>query len=441
MSAKRQLVVIGNGMAPGRMLEKVLEVAPEKFAITIFNAEPRVNYNRLMLSPVLAGEKSYEDIITHDDHWYESHGITLYKGAKVTEVDRVQQTVTSDTGITMPYDDLVFATGSTPIIIPLPGHELDGVLTYRDLDDVDEMLKAAQGGGRAVVIGGGLLGLEAAAGLKLRGMEVTVLHLMPSLMERQLDPAAGYLLASAFAERGIDVITEAHTKEILGTDGRVSGVLLEDGRKIDASIVVMAVGIRPSITLADMIGLDVDRGIQVDDSMRTSDPFIYALGECVEHRGQSYGLVAPLYDMADVAARNLCGESAEYQGSVTATKLKVTGVDLYSAGDFADQPGREEIVLRDAVAGVYKRLVLQDNRIVGAVLYGDTRDGAWYFDMLKKGVDISEMRDTLIFGQAYQGGSQVDPLLAVAALADDAEICGCNGICKSAMSTACHRKG
>ena len=441
MSAKRQLVVIGNGMAPGRMLEKVLEVAPEKFAITIFNAEPRVNYNRLMLSPVLAGEKSYEDIITHDDHWYESHGITLYKGAKVTEVDRVQQTVTSDTGITMPYDDLVFATGSTPIIIPLPGHELDGVLTYRDLDDVDEMLKAAQGGGRAVVIGGGLLGLEAAAGLKLRGMEVTVLHLMPSLMERQLDPAAGYLLASAFAERGIDVITEAHTKEILGTDGKVSGVLLEDGREIDASIVVMAVGIRPSITLADMIGLDVDRGIQVDDSMRTSDPFIYALGECVEHRGQSYGLVAPLYDMADVAARNLCGESAEYQGSVTATKLKVTGVDLYSAGDFADQPGREEIVLRDAVAGVYKRLVLQDNRIVGAVLYGDTRDGAWYFDMLKKSVDISEMRDTLIFGQAYQGGSQVDPLLAVAALADDAEICGCNGICKSAIVNSVSSQG
>ncbi len=441
MSAKRQLVVIGNGMAPGRMLEKVLEVAPEKFAITIFNAEPRVNYNRLMLSPVLAGEKSYEDIITHDDHWYESHGITLHKGAKVTEVDRVQQTVTSDTGITMPYDDLVFATGSTPIIIPLPGHELDGVLTYRDLDDVDEMLKAAQGGGRAVVIGGGLLGLEAAAGLKLRGMEVTVLHLMPSLMERQLDPAAGYLLASAFAERGIDVITEAHTKEILGTDGRVSGVLLEDGKEIDASIVVMAVGIRPSITLADMIGLDVDRGIQVDDSMRTSDPFIYALGECVEHRGQSYGLVAPLYDMADVAARNLCGESAEYQGSVTATKLKVTGVDLYSAGDFADQPGREEIVLRDAVAGVYKRLVLQDNRIVGAVLYGDTRDGAWYFDMLKKSVDISEMRDTLIFGQAYQGGSQVDPLLAVAALADDAEICGCNGICKSAIVNSVSSQG
>jgi len=441
MSAKRQLVVIGNGMAPGRMLEKVLEVAPEKFDITIFNAEPRVNYNRLMLSPVLAGEKSYEDIITHDDHWYESHGITLHKGAKVTEVDRVQQTVTSDTGISLSYDDLVFATGSTPIIIPLPGHELDGVLTYRDLDDVDEMLKAAQGGGRAVVIGGGLLGLEAAAGLKLRGMEVTVLHLMPSLMERQLDPAAGYLLASAFAERGIDVITEAHTKEILGTDGKVSGVLLEDGREIDASIVVMAVGIRPSITLADMIGLDVDRGIQVDDSMRTSDPFIYALGECVEHRGQSYGLVAPLYDMADVAARNLCGESAEYQGSVTATKLKVTGVDLYSAGDFADQPGREEIVLRDAVAGVYKRLVLQDNRIVGAVLYGDTRDGAWYFDMLKKSVDISEMRDTLIFGQAYQGGSQVDPLLAVAALADDAEICGCNGICKSAIVNSVSSQG
>ena len=368
MSAKRQLVVIGNGMAPGRMLEKLFEIDPDKFDVTIFNAEPRVNYNRLMLSPVLAGEKSYENIITHDDHWYESHGITLYKGAKITEVDRVKQTVTSDTGITKPYDDLVIATGSTPIIIPVPGHDLDGVLTYRDLDDVDEMLNAAQRGGRAVVIGGGLLGLEAAAGLKVRGMDVTVLHLMPTLMERQLDPAAGYLLASAFAKRGIEVITEAHTKKIIGANGKVSGVQLEDGRKIDASMVVMAVGIRPSTALADMIGLDVDRGVQVDDAMRTSDPFIYALGECVEHRGQCYGLVAPLYDMADVVARNLCGESAEYGGSVTATKLKVTGVDLYSAGDFADQLDREEIVLRDAVAGVYKRLVLQDNRIVGAVL-------------------------------------------------------------------------
>ena len=441
MSAKRQLVVIGNGMAPGRMLEKLFEIDPDKFDVTIFNAEPRVNYNRLMLSPVLAGEKSYENIITHDDHWYESHGITLYKGAKITEVDRVKQTVTSDTGITKPYDDLVIATGSTPIIIPVPGHDLDGVLTYRDLDDVDEMLNAAQRGGRAVVIGGGLLGLEAAAGLKVRGMDVTVLHLMPTLMERQLDPAAGYLLASAFAKRGIEVITEAHTKKIIGANGKVSGVQLEDGRKIDASMVVMAVGIRPSTALADMIGLDVDRGVQVDDAMRTSDPFIYALGECVEHRGQCYGLVAPLYDMADVVARNLCGESAEYGGSVTATKLKVTGVDLYSAGDFADQLDREEIVLRDAVAGVYKRLVLQDNRIVGAVLYGDTRDGAWYFDMLKKGIDISEMRDTLIFGQAYQGGSQVDPLLAVAALSDDAEICGCNGICKSTIVNSVTSQG
>ena len=255
-------------------------------------------------------------------------------------------------------------------------------------------------------------------------------------MERQLDPAAGYLLEKAFADRGIDVITKANTHEIVGKDGKVAGVKLDNGTVIDAAIVVMAVGIRPGIDLAKESGLDVNRGILVGDDMQTSDPDIYALGECVEHRSQVYGLVAPLYEMAVTIAENLCGNKAAYTGSVTATKLKVTGIDLYSAGDFAEAEDRQEIVLRDATAGVYKRLVLKDDRIIGAVLYGETSDGPWFFDLLKKQTDISDMRETLIFGQAYQGGSPLDPMAAVAALPDDAEICGCNGVCKSKISNA-----
>ncbi len=433
MSEKSRLVIIGNGMAPGRMLEHLFDAAPDRFDVTIFNAEPRVNYNRLMLSPVLSGEKRYEEIITHADDWYAERGIVLHKASPVTEIDRDAKTVTSSNGLSAAYDSLVLATGSGPVIIPLPGHDLDGVLTYRDLDDVDRMLAAAKQGGRAVVIGGGLLGLEAAAGLKARGMEVTVLHLMPTLMERQLDPAAGYLLETALADRGIDVITKANTREIVGHEGRVSGVILDDDTRIDAGLVVMAVGIRPSAMLAREAGLEVNRGVVVSDDMRTSDPNIFALGECVEHRGSCYGLVAPLYDMARVVADRLCGGNAAYGGSATATKLKVTGIDLYSAGDFADGDDREEIVLRDATAGVYKRLVLKDDRIIGAVLYGETADGAWFFDLLKKQTDVSDMRETLIFGQAYQGGTQLDPMAAVAALPDDAEICGCNGVCKSTI--------
>ena len=438
---RQKLVIIGNGMAPGRMLEHLFDMDPDAFEVTIFNAEPRVNYNRLMLSPVLSGEKTYGDIITHDDNWYEEHGVTLHKGARVAEIDKSSKTVTVENGVTASYDKLVIATGSLPIMIPLPGHTLDGVLVYRDLDDVDEMLAAAKAGGRAVVIGGGLLGLEAAAGLREQGMEVTVLHLMPTLMERQLDPTAGHLLEDAIAARGIEVITEANTEKILEKEGRVAGVTLDDGREIEASIVVMAVGIRPSTALAAIADIDCNRGIVVGDDMRTSDPSIYALGECSEHRGLCYGLVAPLYEMAKVLAENLLGGASEYNGSVTATKLKVTGIDLYSAGDFVDDEDREEIILRDGMAGIYKRLVLKDNRIIGAVLYGETSDGPWFFDLLKKQTDISQMRDTLIFGQAYQGGAPLDPTAAVAALPDDAEICGCNGICKSQITTAITEKG
>jgi nitrite reductase (NADH) large subunit len=437
---KPKLVIIGNGMAPGRMLEHLFELSPSAYNVTIFNAEPRVNYNRLMLSPVLSGEKTYEDIITHGDDWYALHAVTLHKGCKIEAIDQSAKTVTAANGTVAHYDKLVIATGSVPFIIPVPGHQLPGVVTYRDLDDVEKMLTAATPGAKAVVIGGGLLGLEAAAGLKMRGMDVTVVHLMPTLMERQLDPPAAHLLELEFEKRGISIRTKSNTHSILGKS-KVTGVKLEDGTALPCDIVVMAVGIRPSIALAKAGGITVNRGIVVDDQMRTSDPDVFALGECAEHRGQIYGLVAPLYDMARTIAEVLVNQEAAYGGSVMSTKLKVTGVDLYSGGDFAEAKDREEIVLRDASRGVYKRLVLKENRIIGVVLYGDTADGPWFFDKLKKGEDVSEQREMLIFGQAYAGGTPLDPTAAVAALPPDAEICGCNGICKSKITDAISAKG
>ena len=437
---KQKLVIIGNGMAPGKALEELFKLSPDGFEVSIFNAEPRVNYNRIMLSPVLSGEKTYEDIITHGDEWYARHNITLHKGKRIEAIDRAAKTISAMDGTTASYDKLMIATGSSPFIIPVEGKDLKGVLTYRDLDDVEAMLSACKTCKNAVVIGGGLLGLEAAAGLQQQGMKVDVVHLMPTLMERQLDASAGYLLQKALETRGIAIHTKANTKAILG-EGSVSGVELADGTVLPADIVIMAVGIRPATDLAKAAGLEVGRGILVNDAMQTSDPDIFAVGECVEHRGLCYGLVAPLYDMAKVLAAKLCAdETASYQGSVTATKLKVTGIDLYSAGDFADGDGREDIVLRDPSRGVYKRLVLENNKIIGAVLYGDTKDGPWFFDLLKAGTDVAEMRDSLIFGRSYQGGDTPDPMAAVAALPANAEICGCNGVCKGDILTAISEK-
>ena len=437
----QKLVIIGNGMAPGRTLERLFETAPEAYEVTIFNAEPRVNYDRIMLSPVLSGEKTFEQIVIHGDGWYVKHGVALYKGCKVTKIDRATKTVTSETGITASYDKLIIATGSLPIMIPVPGFNLPGVLAYRDLDDVQAMLLAAKSRGKAVVIGGGLLGLEAAAGLKEQGMDVTVLHLMPTLMEKQLDTTAGHLLQRAVEARGIRVITKADTHSILGTS-KVQGVRLKDGTELAADLVVMAVGIKPNAALARESGLTVNRGVVVDTMLRTSDPDIYALGEVAEAHGQTFGLVAPLYEMAGVVAGQLAGDTtAQFTPSATATKLKVTGINLFSAGDFADGNDREEIVLRDASRGIYKRLVLQANKLIGTVFYGDTSDGAWFFDLLKKGTDVSGMRETLIFGPNYAGGAPLDPTAAVAALPDEAEICGCNGVCKGKIVSTITARG
>ncbi|MHA4836570.1 nitrite reductase large subunit NirB [Sphingopyxis sp. MSC1_008] len=434
------LVVIGNGMAGCRAVEELLARDRTRYRVTIFGAEPRVNYNRIMLSPVLAGEKSFDDIVINDAEWYAANGIALVAGDPVAAIDRIARTVTTRGGLTENYDRLLIATGSDPFIIPVPGKDLPGVIAFRDMDDVDTMLAAADAGGDAVVIGGGLLGLEAAHGLSLRGMKVTVIHLMPTLMERQLDEAAGWLLKQALEGRGQTILTGADTAEIVG-NGKVEGVKLKDGTLIAASLVVMAVGIRPSVALARNAGLAVGRGIQVDDHMVTSDPHVLAVGECVEHDGQVYGLVAPLWDMCRSLADGLVEQPTGYRGSVTSTKLKVSGIDVFSAGDFSGGDGCEDIVLRDASRGVYKRVIVKDDRIVGAVLYGDTADGSWYFDLLKKQEDVSKLRDLLIFGQSFaSGGGAADPKAAVAALSDDAEICGCNGVTKGQV-VSCIAKG
>jgi nitrite reductase (NADH) large subunit len=429
----QKLVVIGAGMASGRVLEHLFE-AKADFDVTLFNAEARGNYNRIMLSPVLSGDKSYEDIVTHDADWYEENAVNCHFGTHVTAIDRAAKTVTSSQG-TVSYDKLLIATGSAPFIIPVLGKDLPGVITYRDLDDTNAMIKAAQHGGKAVVIGGGLLGLEAAAGLAERGMDVTVLHLMGHLMERQLDEAAGFLLRRDLEKRGITVKCRASTAAILGED-KVEGVLLEGNEGLEADLVVMAVGIRPETRLATDAGLEVARGVEVGAQLQTSDPDIFAVGECVEFDGQLFGLVAPLYDQAKVVAETLMDQPAVFTPKELSTKLKVTGCDLFSAGDFASGEGREDIVFRDPARGVYRRLVIEDDCIIGAVMYGDTTDSNWFFGLIRDKTDISEMRDTLIFGPAYQGGGASDPLLAVAALPRDAEICGCNGICKGQIEDA-----
>jgi nitrite reductase (NADH) large subunit len=434
--------MIGNGMAGVRTLEELLKLAPERYAITVFGAEPHPNYNRIMLSPVLAGEKTIDDIILNGRDWYAEHGVELVTGDPVVNIDRAQQRVTTRDGRTADYDRLLISTGSNPFIIPVPGHDKRGVMGYRDIADVDAMLAAAQGKGQAIVIGGGLLGLEAAYGLSRQGMAVTVVHLLDSLMERQLDKPAAALLKASLEQRGMRFMMEAQTAAILGDD-HVTGVRFADGSEIAADLVVMAVGIRPNVELAQQAGLHCERGIVVNDTLQTFDPRIYAVGECVQHRGQCYGLVAPLFEQAKVAANHLAQMGiARYEGSVTSTKLKVTGIDLFSAGEFNEGEGDETLVLQDPSQGVYKKLVIRDNRIKGAVLYGDTLDGSWYFTLLREGTDISAFRSTILFGQHDLGDAgHGDATASTMALPDSAEICGCNGVCKGEIVDAIGKKG
>src|SRR5919199_753977 len=394
---RERLIVVGNGMAGMRTVEEVLARAPGRSAITVFAAEPHPNYDRIMLSPVLAGEKRFEDIVINDLDWYARNRVELVAGERVTGVDRDARLVLGAHGSVRPYDRLLLATGSDPFIIPVPGADLPGVVTFRDLADVRAMLEAARRGGRAVVIGGGLLGLEAANGLLKNGMEVTVVHLMPTLMERQLDADAGALLKADLERRGIRVHTSADTEALLGEE-RVRAVRLKDGTELPADLVVMAVGIRPNAALARKIGLACNRGVVVDDALRTSDPRVFAVGECVEHRGATYGLVAPLWDMAKVCAGHLTGVAATaFAANVSGTRLKVTGIDMFSAGDFAGGGGGEEVVFRDPARGTYKRLVVRDDRLVGAVLYGDARDGGWDPRLRRGPTPLGELRYLAIF--------------------------------------------
>ncbi|MDP9646090.1 NAD(P)/FAD-dependent oxidoreductase [Paraburkholderia caledonica] len=397
--SRSRLVVIGNGMAGMRTVEELLKLAPDLYDITVFGAEPYGNYNRIMLSPVLAGEKSVDDIILNSRSWYEENGIRLHAGDPVVAIDRTRRIVRSRNGVEAGYDRLLIATGSKPFLIPVPGHDLPGVIAFRDIQDVETMLDAARSHRHAVVIGGGLLGLEAANGLMRQGMSVTVVHVTDSLMDRQLDRSASALLQQALERKGLRFLLKANTAEIVGPD-RVTAVRFDDGTEVPADLVVMTAGVRPNIDLAKQAGLHCERAIVVDDTLQTYDPRIYAVGECVQHRTATFGLVAPIWDQARVCGAHLAGAGhRRYVQRATATKLKVTGVELYSAGDFIGGPDSEDLVLRDPRRGVYKRLVIEDNRVIGAVLYGDVKEGAWYFDLIQSRTDISSLRSHLLFGK------------------------------------------
>lgn len=440
---KMKLVVVGNGMAGMRTVEELLKIAPEFYDITVFGDEPYPNYNRIMLSPVLANEQTIDDIILNSREWYAENNITLHTSARVNKIDRKNRVVYATDGTSAEYDRLLIATGSKPFMLPVPGRELQGVLGYRDIKDTNDMIAAAKQYQHAVVIGGGLLGLEAANGLKIQGMDVTVVHRNEWLLDRQLDKTAGLMLQKNLEAKGLKFLLNTNTEALLGDDnGRVKAVRFSSGLEVPADLVVMAVGIRPNFELAQSAGIHCDRGIVVNDTMQTFDPRIYAVGECVNHRGISYGLVAPLFEMAKVCATHLANFGiGQYKGSVTSTKLKVTGIDLFSAGEFEGGEDTEEIVLHDAVGGVYKKLVIKNDKIIGSMLYGDTADGSWYFQLLRDAKPIHEIRDYLMFGQDSLGNTGHQGQDKAATMTNEMEVCGCNGVCKGTIVKAIQDKG
>lgn len=394
------LIVIGNGMAAARFVDELAQRALGRYAVAVIGEEPRLAYNRVLLSALLADEVDFDDIELKPARWWRDRGVTLRYGERATQVDAAARNVTLAGGTQLAFSKLVFATGSQPIRPDIPGMDLPGVLTFRDVDDVNAIAATKAAGARVVVIGGGLLGLEAAYGLAKAGARVTLLHLMDRLMERQLDQRAALMLKRAVEAKGIAVRLQAQTARIAGS-GRVEAVELRDGTTISADTVVVAVGIRANIGLARAAGLDVGRGIVVDDHLETSTAGVHAIGECAEHRGYCYGLVEPAYEQAQLLARRLAGERASYPGSVLATNLKVSGVNVFSAGDFlATTDEAEEIVFSDPAVGVYKKLIIAHDRLVGAVLFGDTADGLWYLDLIRAGSSVAHIRDDLVFGRA-----------------------------------------
>lgn len=401
-SEKMKLVLVGNGLAGMRCLEDLLDMAPDRYEITVIGEEPWGNYNRIMLSPVLSGDKTIEDIMLHSHAWYSEKGIQLIADDPAIKIDRPRKQVHTQKGMVVNYDRLILATGSKPFIPPIAGTDLKGVMSFRDIYDVNQMLEYSKNKKNAVVIGGGLLGLEAAYGLKRRGMNVTVLHLMDRIMDRQLDSRASQMLRHSIEEKGIKIITEANTEALLGVDGHVNQIRLKDGTLLDADLVVFAVGIRPNISLAQSAGLRTQRGVMVNDTMQTYDPSIYAVGECIEHRSQTFGLVEPLWGQAFICASHLAEHgSLTFKAPTVPTQLKVSGVDVFSAGNFEPSEDFEDIILNDEKRQIYKRIIIQHDKVIGAVLFGDTEDGAWYAELIADETPISNIRNKLLFGRDF----------------------------------------
>lgn len=436
---KKKVVLIGNGMAGVSCIEQLLKLAPNLYDITIFGSEPHPNYNRILLSSVLAGDADMKDIVINDWSWYEENHITLHTGHTVSKIDTTRKLVSTNGGISVPYDELIIATGSLPFMLPLPGADKEGVIAFRDIKDCETMIETAKKHKKAVVIGGGLLGLEAARGLLNLNMEVSVVHIHEYVMERQLDLTASIMLRAELERQGMKFLLKKNTESILGKK-RVTGVRFTDGMEVDADLVVMAVGIRPNIALAKSCGIEINRGIVVNDFLETSEANIYAVGECVEHRGIAYGLVAPLYEQGAVLAKRLAGvETAGYQGSVVSTKLKVSGVDVFSAGAYADGPGTRAVRVQDDFEGIYKKAVIKDGKVVGAVLFGDISDGSRLFAMIRNGEDVTGKEKEVLLGEG--GGKAKSGTDLVAAMSDDEIVCGCNGVSKGAIVQAIQEKG
>ena len=399
---KMKLVLVGNGLAGMRCLEDLLDMAPDRYEITVIGEEPWGNYNRIMLSPVLSGEKTIDDIMLHPHAWYADKGIRLFAGDPAVRIDRPRKHVYTEKGEVISYDRLILATGSKPFVPPIPGSDLKGVLSFRDIYDVNSMLDYCKTRKNAVVIGGGLLGLEAAYGLKQQGMNVTVLHLMDRIMDRQLDSKASQMLKTAIEQKGITILTAANTEGLIGEEGHVTQVKLKNGTVLDADLVVFAVGIRPNMALAQSAGLRCNRGVLVNDTMQTFDPSIYAVGECIEHRGQTFGLVEPLWGQAFICASHLAEHgSLTFKAPTVPTQLKVSGCDVFSAGDFEPKEDFEDIVLNDEKRQIYKRIIIQKDRVIGAVLFGDTEDGAWYAELIADQTPITSIRNKLLFGRDF----------------------------------------
>lgn len=436
---KKKIVMVGNGMAGVSCIEQMLKLAPGRYEITIFGREPHPNYNRILLSSVLAGDADMKDIVINDWSWYEENHITLYTGHTVNKIDTERKLVSTDGGVSVPYDELIIATGSLPFMLPLPGADKEGVIAFRDIKDCETMIETAKKYKKAVVIGGGLLGLEAARGLLNLNMEVSVVHINEHLMNLQLDRTASLLLQQELERQGMKFLLKKNSESILGKK-RVTGLRFTDGSEVEADLVVMAVGIRPNIALAKSSGIEINRGIVVNDFLETNVPNIYSVGECAEHRGVAYGLVAPLYEQGGVLAKRLAGiETAGYQGSVVSTKLKVSGVDVFSAGEYADKPDTRAVRVQDDFEGIYKKVVIRDGKVIGAVLFGDISDGSRLFAMIRNGEDVTGKEKTVLLGEG--GGQAKSGVDMVASMSDDEIVCGCNGVSKGAIVQAIQEKG